>query len=484
MAWHKSLKQSIVYIPVDNILLYFIAFVSAIARVEREIMRSVGSKTVRRNNYKWWVVFMLWWITFFNYADRQAVFSVFPLLQKDMHLTLVELGMVGSSFAIVYGLAAPFAGHIVDRIRRKTAILGGLYVWSAIAMATALVTSFGQLLGFRAAEGLGETFYFPASASMIGDYHGTRTRSRALGSMITSVYVGTIAGGFFAGLIGERYGWRWAFIIFGGLGMILGLILSRLLDEPERGAADRKDVHLESQQPALRKTSFLEFIKLLARTPTALFLMGAFLCANFVAMVLLSWMPNFLYSKFHLSLAWAGLAATVFVQLASTVGAPLGGWLADILRSHTPRGRLIIQAVGVLGGAPFAWLCGFTRSFAWLVVGLIAWGFFKGIYDANIFAALFDVIHPEARGTACGFMNMVGWLGGGGTGPVVVGFLAERYGLGTAISFTSMVYVLAGVLLILCAVFFAKADVRRMEAMVRERDLLVPSPSEAAVGLH
>ena len=447
-------------------------------------MREKKAKTTSHPNYKWWVVFMLWWITFFNYADRQAIFSVFPLLQEDLHLTLVQLGMVGSSFAVVYGLAAPFAGHIVDHIRRKTAILGGLYVWSAIAMGTSLATTFGQLLGFRAAEGLGETFYFPASASMIGDYHGTRTRSRALGSMITSVYVGTIAGGFFAGLIGERYGWRWAFVVFGGLGIVLGLVLSQLLAEPERGAADRVDAHVELRQSEPPKTSFIEFIQLLARTPTALFLMGAFLCANFVAMVLMSWMPNFLYNKFHLSLAWAGLAATVFVQLASTVGSPLGGWLADILRAHTPSGRLMIQAAGVLGGAPFAWFCGFTRSFTWLIVGLTAWGLFKGIYDANIFASLFDVIHPEARGKACGFMNMVGWLGGGGTGPVAVGFLAERCGLGMAISVTSIVYVVAGVLLILGAVFFAEADVKRMEEMVRQRNLSVPSPSGATVALR
>ena len=33
-------------------------------------------------NYKWYVVAMLWGIAFFNYADRQAIFSVFPLLQR------------------------------------------------------------------------------------------------------------------------------------------------------------------------------------------------------------------------------------------------------------------------------------------------------------------------------------------------------------------------------------------------------------------
>src|SRR5271166_1654429 len=98
---------------------------------------------------------MLWWIAFFNYADRQAVFSVFPLLSKEFHLSNFQLGLLGSSFAWVYGLSAPFAGNIVDRIRRKTAILAGLQVWSIVCMATAISRTFGHLLFFRAAEGLG-----------------------------------------------------------------------------------------------------------------------------------------------------------------------------------------------------------------------------------------------------------------------------------------------------------------------------------------
>src|SRR5262249_46534966 len=152
--------------------------------------------------YKWSVVAMLWWIAFFNYADRQAIFSVFPLLEREMHLTPVQLGLLGSSFAWVYGIFSPFAGTIVDRIRRKTAILGGLHLWSAICMATASSRGFSALLFFRAAEGLGESFYFPAGVSLVSDYHGDATRSRALGIHQTSVYIGTIAGGFFAGWIG------------------------------------------------------------------------------------------------------------------------------------------------------------------------------------------------------------------------------------------------------------------------------------------
>ena len=72
--------------------------------------------------YRWYVVGMLWCISFFNYADRQAIFSVFPLLEREIGLTPVQLGLLGSSFAWVYGLMGPFAGFVVDRMKRKTSL--------------------------------------------------------------------------------------------------------------------------------------------------------------------------------------------------------------------------------------------------------------------------------------------------------------------------------------------------------------------------
>jgi MFS family permease len=416
-------------------------------------------------NYKWYVVGMLWWIAFFNYADRQAVFSVFPLLSREFHLSNLQLGLLGSSFAWVYGLSAPLVGNIVDRVRRKSAILIGLQIWSFICMATALSRNFVHLLFFRAAEGLGETVYFPASMSLISDYHGKSTRSRAMGTHQTSVYIGTIAGGFFAGLIGQRYGWRSSFVIFGGCGVILGLVLNRFLFEPERGATDRAD--LGSDAPARSKPhrmSIGEFLKIIWGTPTVWFLMVAFMCENFTAMVLFTWMPTYLYQKFHLSLAMAGLTATLYVQFTSMLGSPLGGWLADSLRKRLPGGRILVQAIGIFFEAPFAAWCALTGSMKWLIVSLILWGICKGFYEANIFASVFDVIRPEARGTATGFMNMMGWLAGGGTAPVVVGYLADRIGLSYAMAATASSYVIASILLLIAVFFFARRDTERMQA--------------------
>jgi MFS family permease len=403
---------------------------------------------------------MLWFISFFNYADRQAIFSVFPLLEREMQLTPVQLGLLGSGFAWVYGLAAPFAGMVVDRFSRKTVILGGLHAWSLICMATAWSRSFTHLFFFRAAEGLGESFYYPASTSLISDYHGSRSRSRALGLHQTSVYMGTIGGGFFAGLIGEMYGWRLSFVVFGALGVALGFALRRALIEPARGASDAIARPRAAGGEAL---GFATFVRMVWRTPTLLCLLGAFMCANFVAVVLLSWMPKFLYDRFGMGLAMAGLTATVFVQLASMAGAPTGGWLADWWRRRSTGGRMAVQTVGVLGGAPFVVVCGLTQSIGLVIAALTCWGFFKGLYDANIFASVFDVVPPHARGRAAGFMNMIGWLAGGGSAPLVIGLLAERTSLGAALALTSFVYLAAGALLVVGMIFFVNRDVARMQ---------------------
>lgn len=389
-------------------------------------------------------------ITLFNYADRQAVFSVFPLLEKELGLTPLQLGLLGSSFAWVYGLCGLFAGTIVDRVPRRSAVLWGLQVWSLICAATAISRNFVQLLIFRALEGLGETFYFPASMSLISDYHSPATRSRAMGLHQTSVYVGTIGGGFFAGLIGQRYGWRWSFVVFGALGMLLGIVLRKHLREPKRGASEGVT---PAKPPSLRSA-----LRLAWSIRTMRLLLAAFVCANFVAAVLLSWMPKFLYDRFHLSLAMAGLTATLFLQLASLAGSALGGWMADRWSKTRPGGRILVQSFGVLAGAPFVVWCAQSQEIFHVILALTGWGLFKGIYDANIFASAFDVMPVESRGTAAGMMNTVGWLAGGGSAPVVIGWIAQSHSLGFAISVAAAVYILAGGLLLLAGIKYARKD--------------------------
>lgn len=410
--------------------------------------------------YKWLVVCMLWFVCFFNYADRQAVFSVFPLISRQFSLSNVQLGVVGSSFMWMYALFGPLAGWLCDRFPRKTLVLGALLFWSIVTGITAFSHSYWQLILCRALGGLGEAFYFPASMSLISDYHRD-TRSRAMSIHQSGVYVGSIAGGAVSGVVGQYYGWRSTFMLFGTLGVFLALLLWMLLREPERGMSDQlsKPILPARQVEPCLWASLLEALKELFVNRTVLLLIIVFMAANFVAVVFLAWMPTFLYQKFHMSLSMAGLNATVYIQIASVLGVVSGGFLADALVKRGGRwqrgGRVFAQALGLLCGAPFLFVTGWTSSVPSLILAMIGFGFFKGMYDANIFASLHDVVQVERRGVAVGTMNSLAWLGGG-VAPIAIAVAAGHYGMSACISATAGIYLLIGVLMLIGAMRLAR----------------------------
>ncbi len=389
---------------------------------------------------------MLWLICFFNYADRQAISSVFPVLKAEFGFDKVQLGLIGSAFMWVYAAGAPLAGFICDRIRRKHLILGGCLFWSFITITTGWCSKLWQFVTVRALEGFGETFYFPASMSLTSDYHSAETRSRALAFHQSSVYIGTILGSWLGAWFAEHYGWRVGFYFFGGMGVLVAAALFKFLREPQRGEAETTNAGAGLCETPL---SVAETLRVIFRTPTVPLLMLAFVGANFVATIFLTWTPTFLVEKFHFKLAAAGLSGAAFIHLASACSVPLAGLFADKLSRRMTGGRMVVQALGLIVGAGFVALVGRTNDIATLLAAMAVFGFCKGFYDSGIFASVYDCIEPRARGTAAGLMNTVGW-GGGALGPLFVGF-ASKYGKGSseidnmsqAISWCGWIYVVA-----------------------------------------
>ena len=412
--------------------------------------------------YNWWVVFMLWFVCFFNYADRQAIFAVFPTLKQEFGFDTVQLGLIGSAFMWVYAFGAPAAGFICDRFRRKDLILGGCLFWSFVTVTTGWSSKLWHFITVRALEGLGETFYFPASMSLISDYHDSRTRSRALSFHQSSVYLGTILGSWIGAWFAQHVGWRYGFFLFGGLGMVLAVVLYSFLREPHRGAADAADGALAAQGVAAEALSLRETLRAVFQSPVVPLLMLAFVGANFVATIFLTWTPTFLVDKFGFTLASAGLSGTIFIHLASAASVPLAGTLADRLTRRMAGGRMLVQALGLLAGAAFVVLVGRTADTTTLILAMTAFGACKGFYDSGIFASLFDAIEPRARGTAAGLMNTVGW-GGGALGPLFVGW-TSKYGskptqvenMSDAIAFGGIVYLVAAALVVAAMLVFTR----------------------------
>ena len=419
--------------------------------------------TPHRSAYKWWVVAMLWLICFFNYADRQAIFAVFPKLKEEFSFDKVQLGLIGSAFMWVYAAGAPVAGLICDHLRRKDLILGGCLFWSFVTIATGWCHKLWHFVTVRALEGFGETFYFPASMSLVSDYHDRRTRSRALSFHQSSVYVGTILGSWIGAWFAEHHGWRMGFYFFGGMGMVLALVLYRFLREAQRGEAEAESGDSARQaETAGEPLSVGETLRVIFRTPAVPFLMLAFVGANFVATIFLTWTPTFLVEKFQFKLTSAGLSGALFIHLASACSVPVAGWLADRICRRIASGRMMVQAFGLVTGAGFVFLVGKTTSTTTLLFAMTVFGACKGFYDSGIFAALYDSIESRARGTAAGLMNTVGW-GGGALGPVFVG-LASKYGskatevenMSEAIAWCGAIYLVAA-LMVAAAIYCSGA---------------------------
>jgi len=425
--------------------------------MEVDLKRTAASPPVSPN-YKWWVVFMLWFICFFNYADRQAITSVFPALEKEFAFTATELGRIGSAFGYVYGACAILAGYVGDRVARRHLILGGCIFWSLITVATAWCGKAWQFVTVRALEGLGETFYFPASMSLVSDYHSPKTRSRAMSFHQSSVYAGTVLGSWVAAVLAQHYNWRYGFYLFGGGGLVLSIILYRFLLEPVRGASEQT---VTVQEPSV---PFLVAVGDVVRRPTAWVLMLVFVLANFVATIFLTWTPKFLTDKFGFGMSTAGLSGAAFIHLASAFAVPLAGMLADKLAQRFVGGRILVQAGGLLLGAAFVFVVGSTTSVALLLCSMVIFGICKGCYDTGIFASLYDVVPPRSRATAAGMMNTVGW-GLGSFGPLLTGWYTDHGPYGSKvenmshfIAYSASAYVIGGVLLLVGALFLVRRD--------------------------
>lgn len=390
-------------------------------------------------NYKWFVIAMLWCVCFLNYADRQAIFALFPLLHLRLGLTDVQLALVGSSFMWMYAASGPFAGWVGDRVSRKRLILGGLLLWFCAAVSTVFARGFLDLAILRAFSGLAEAVYFPAAMSLISSYHGPGTRSRAMSAHQSAVYVGTVAGGVIASLVAERFGWQASFLVFAAFGALAGMVLVVFLKEPQRGSMDQT-----APEP---KMGLRASIGEVLGSAEVLRLIAGFVGANFVAMVFMVWMPSFLFRKFHMSLSMAGANATVYLAAASVLGVFAGGVLGDVTSRKRVGGRMRIQAFGVLAGIPFLFLSGWTISVPLVLVAMIGFGFCKGMYESNLWASLYDVVRPECRASAVGVMNSIGWLGGG-LAPLAIAAGSQHFSMSVCLSATSLVYVLVAAMLL------------------------------------
>ncbi len=167
-------------------------------------------------------------INFVNFADRQVLNPLVPLLRQHFGVTDTQLGSLQWVLLVVLALASIPSGYLADRFNEPKIIAAGVLFWSVAAIASGLAPTFAFLFVARGLVGIGEAAYAPAAQSLISDSFSRQNRALAQSIFASGMILGGVSGLALGGIMGERHGWQHAFFIVGLLGVLPGLTALKL----------------------------------------------------------------------------------------------------------------------------------------------------------------------------------------------------------------------------------------------------------------
>jgi predicted MFS family arabinose efflux permease len=263
--------------------------------------------------------------------------------------------------------------------------------------------------------------------------HPPQSRSRAIAIFGTSQLLGVAVGGSLSAFVAERLNWRASFWILGAAGILFSLPLRRFFRHLPKSFQET------STPQNARIRAFLELFRIPSLRIVTLFVS----IATFGLFLVWSWLPTFLYDKFHLGLARAGFEASVYSPVGTALGLLAGGALADRNYSRTHASRFWVIIVAFFAAAPCIFFLGASLTLGATRVAAIAFGFFSGWISGNQAAAAFDVVPASVRASAVGVLNLLGATVSG-FAPFLGGVVRRNFGVGRLMGFTGGLYLVTG----------------------------------------
>lgn len=364
-------------------------------------------------------------INLFNYLDRYVVPALFESLkQSPLHPTDGQLGFLMSGFLIVYTVTAPIFGRSGDRGRRPRVLAFGVFLWSLATAAGGLARSYLQLLLARAAVGVGEAAYGTVGPSLLADYFPRSSRGRAFAVFFIALPVGSALGFVVGGLVDHHWGWRMAFFMAGGPGLILAWLAAKLWDAP-RGAHDPED---PADTPGLRQT----LGALISNRAYVITVLG-YAAYTFALGGVAAWMASFLERVRGLPRTQATIQFGAVVVVTGLLGTAAGGWLGDRLLTRSRRAYLWMSGVAALAAAPLFYLALAAPSPGTFWPAMIGAQLLMFASTGPINSHIVNVVRPEIRTMAVAVSVFSIHALGDILSPVLVGAISDRSSLSTAV---------------------------------------------------
>jgi sugar phosphate permease len=284
--------------------------------------------------------FMMFIAIVFNYMDRSNFNVSIPLIEKQFGLGINQIGQISFVWGVAYALFNFPGGWFADKVGIRKAASFALGFWSIFTILSALAWSLSSWCVIRGLMGAGEAPIWPINAKTTSTWSAPTERARAFTLAGSGQFVGSALGVYASGLIVHWLGWQWTFILFGTLGLLwvpIWIILVR--DTPQSHPwVNQRELHFiqgvtgataQKHQPHLTPQEINTALRaILTRNGIGVFL--TFLSFGYVLFTFLNWLPDYMYTTFHLSVVKSA-SWTAMTYTAGIVGYLLSGPLNDSL---------------------------------------------------------------------------------------------------------------------------------------------------------
>jgi MFS family permease len=308
------------------------------------------------------VLALLTGLNLLNYIDRAVLPAVLKPMKAELDLTGLEAGLLQSAFIVGYLLTSPVFGARADKGSRIGLITTGIVIWSAATVASGLSTGFWTLIVARMVVGVGEASYATLAPTIIDDLTPPDSKGRALAVFYLAIPVGYALGYMAGGFIGQHWGWRSAFYLTGGPGIVLAFSCLAIVEPPRKLVKARGKL--------------IDGLRTLATIPLFRRAVLGYVAYTAALGAFSYWAPKFLLSQYseYLDLDSANFWFGLVTFAAGAIGTVIGGRWADAAARGLPpvgpntpydapankvgiNSLLRICAIGMVIAAPLAAAC-------------------------------------------------------------------------------------------------------------------------------
>ncbi len=385
--------------------------------------------------YIWYVAVVLALAHMISFVDRFLISLVMEPLKADLQISDTQLGLLqGTSFVLLYVLAAIPLGQLADRVNRRNLIVAGILFWTIATAACGFAETFETLFIARIAVGLGEAALVPAAMSLLATYFQREQLGRAVSIFTTGASLGKSAAFLVGGLVfailtanaglsipfvGNYAPWQGVFIIAAVPGIMLALLMFTVA-EPKRAPAHKA-----------KKWFAPAFDHIRANHRAYLLHTGAAAATVLLVQSVTAWAPTFFVREHGLSVGQAGMLVGSALVVAGPLGHLTGGYLTDrFARGAIQAPTSNVMAIGLLMSIPFAFLFTSGLGLVASIAGFSGMTFFFTMSAPASLAGLQMLTPTRLRGLTTSIFLLIVTLVGVGVGPLLIGFVTDTVFVG------------------------------------------------------